>query len=374
MLARTRIAVNTRLLLPNRLEGIGWFTYETLKRIVRNHPECDFLFLFDRPFDSKYIFADNVKGVHLGPPARHPVLYRIWFNYTIPFLLAKHNAELFLSPDGYLSLRTDVKQIAVMHDLNFEHYPEDLPKVHRDYYRQYFPLFARKAERIITVSEYSKQDIHEQYGVSTDHIDVAYNGVSEIFTPDEQDDHPFCDGKPYFLSVGSLHPRKNIARLLEAFDLACKRCDSDIQLLIVGESFYWSKDMKLAMDRMAHKDRVHFTGRMEQAGLKNAYSHALALAYVSYFEGFGIPLVEAMRCGCPVIAADATALPEIASDAAIYCDPFNTSDIAEKMICLATDEGKRIELREAGLKRSQQFSWDRTAAAVWNTIERTLNA
>lgn len=370
---RPRIAVNTRLLLSNKLEGIGWFTYETFKRLSASHPECDFIFLFDRPFDKQFVFNKNVVPVKLGPPARHPILYRIWFNYTVPYLLRKHRADVFISPDGYLSLRTSVKQISVMHDLNFEHFPNDLPSVHRNYYKKFFPLFAAMAERIITVSEFSKQDIQLQYNVPGEKIDVAYNGVSEIFAPSPDEKHRFCDRKPYFISVGSLHPRKNVARLLEAFDLACERSEAEIQLLVVGESFYWDEKMKKAMDSMKFKTRVHFSGRMEQAELRDAYSNALALAYVSYFEGFGIPLIEAMKCGCPVLAANSTSLPEVAQDAAIYCDPHDSEDIATNLLSLADDSDLRTDLRNKGFDRAKNFSWDKTAAAVWDSIERVLN-
>lgn len=373
MSRRFCIAVNTRLLLSNKLEGIGWFTYETFKRIATAHPEHDFLFLFDRPFNKKFLFAENVTGVHLGPPARHPLLYRIWFNHSIPYLLKKHKADLFISPDGYLSLRTKVKQIAVMHDLNFEHFPEDLPKVHRDYYRKYFPLFARRADRIVTVSEYSKNDIQAQYGVDPNNIDVAYNGVSEVFKQPMNGRKNLYSGKPYFLSVGSLHPRKNIARLLKAFDMFCVNTDNDIQLLIIGDSFYWDDRMKAALDNMKHKDRVQFAGRMEQTALRDAYAGALALAYVSYFEGFGIPLVEAMYCGCPILAANATSLPEVAQDAALYCDPFDIRDISSKLVSLASDKNLRMELSKRGTERARAFSWENTAEIVWTSIERTLN-
>ena len=202
--ATLTIALNTRLLLPNRLEGIGWFTFETFKRVCANHPEHDFLFIFDRPFDESFITSANIKGVVVAPQARHPILYRIWFGWSIPRVLKKHNVDLFISPDGYLSLNTEVPQIAVMHDLNFEHHPEDLPAVHGNFYRKYFPKYARKATRIATVSEYSKQDIHACYGVNPDKIDVVYNGVGDIFSPaDEQTksstQEEVAGGKPYFV-------------------------------------------------------------------------------------------------------------------------------------------------------------------------------
>src|SRR5690606_7224010 len=116
-----RIAVNTRLLLKGKLEGIGWFTYQTLERIVKQHPEHEFIFFFDRPYDRSFVFASNVTPVVLSPQARHPVLFYLWFELGIPRLLRKYKADLFLSPDGFSSLSTKVPTCLVIHDLAFEH-------------------------------------------------------------------------------------------------------------------------------------------------------------------------------------------------------------------------------------------------------------
>ena len=135
------IAVNTRLLLKDKLEGIGWFTYESLKRITKNHPEHNFLFLFDRPFSEEFIFSDNIIPIVVGPQARHPLLWYWWFEQSLPKIFHKHEPDLFLSPDGFLSLSyaapagtKQCKQLAVIHDLNFEYYPQDFPFLARKYF------------------------------------------------------------------------------------------------------------------------------------------------------------------------------------------------------------------------------------------------
>ena len=154
-----RIAINTRFLISSKMEGFGWYTLEIVKRIVENNPEHEFLLFFDRKYDKKFIFAENVKPIILSPQARHPFLFYIWFEFSIRNALKKYNADIFLSPDGYLSLGSTVKQISVIHDINFEHNPKDLPWLMQKYLRFFFPKFARKAEHILTVSEYSKKDI-----------------------------------------------------------------------------------------------------------------------------------------------------------------------------------------------------------------------
>lgn len=371
-----RIAVNTRLLLRDKLEGIGWFTHESLQRIVRAHPEHEFIFLFDRPFDERFIYAPNVKGVVVPPPTRHPLLYRIWFQFMLPRALRRLRADVLLSPDGFLSTRVRIPQIAVIHDLNFEHYPEDLPPAYGRYYRRWFPQFARMAARVVTVSEFSRQDIISRYGIAPARVDVVHNGVAEVFSPlDEQEKRMarerFTEGAAYFVCVGALHRRKNMANALAAFDRVCSD-DKGIRLLIVGEHMFTDERMERALNAMHHRERVIFAGRLGQKDLRLALGGARALLYPSYFEGFGIPVAEAMRCGVPVVAANATSLPEVAGDAAVYCDPFDVDDIARAMRSIMQDGPLRARCIEAGLLRAARYTWDRTAEGLWRSMEQVL--
>lgn len=372
-----RIAVNTRLLLPGKLEGIGWFTSETLKRITTERNDLEFIFLFDRPFSEEFIFSDNITPVVAGPPSRHPVLWYLWFEYTVPRLLAKNKADLFLSPDGYLSLSTHVPSVPVMHDINFEHFPKDLPYLYRKYYRHYFPRFARKATRIATVSEFSKQDIVEHYGVNGDKIDVVYNGANEAYKPielaaKEETRKKHAQGHPYFLFIGSLHPRKNLANLFRAYDQFAERADHPARLLIVGEKKWWTPSIREAYESMKHQDRVIFAGRQAPSELSKIIASALAMVYVSYFEGFGIPIVEGMYADVPVITSNVTSMPEVAGDAALLVDPFSIDSIADGLQKLASDPALAADLVAKGRIRKQHFSWQQSANRLMNCLERTL--
>ncbi len=369
------IAVNTRLLLKGKLEGIGWFTYEVLQRITNAHPEHEFVFIFDRPFDVSLVFSKNVTPIVVSPPARHPLLYRIWFNYRIPSILKKYQADVFFSPDGFLSLRTAIPQIPVIHDINFEHYPADLPKSISKYYRTYFRQFAIRAAHIITVSNYSKNDISETYHIPPDKISVAYNGVNSLFVPlsptqKKEAQQQFANGSPYFIYVGALHKRKNIARMLMAFD-QFKSSNNDYKLVIAGATMFRDKEMEQIYQQMQYKPEVIFLGRVEIDDLIKVVGGADAMVYVSYFEGFGIPIVEAMRCGVPVITATTTSMPEVAGDAAILVNPMKINEIAQAM-SRVVQEDTACRLAQAGIKRSKEFSWDITAERVWDIIEKEL--
>lgn len=361
------------------MEGFGWYTYETVSRMVKNHPEHQFIFLFDRSFDDKFIFAKNVEAYSIGLPARHPWLFYLWYDWSVTKALKKYKADIFLSPDGYLSLRTDVPSVSVIHDLNFEHHPEDLPKKVVKYYKTNFPKFATKASRIVTVSEFSKNDIIKSYHISSDKIDVGYNGANESLVPlNEEKIKDFRDkntgGLPYFIFIGALTPRKNLARLFSAFDLYYEKSENKFPLVVVGEKYFWKKDIRDAFEKMKHKEKVIFTGHLQVNELHLALGSALALAYVSYFEGFGIPLVEAMRCDVPILTADKTSLPEVAGDAAIYCDPFSIDSIADGLLKLANDESLRKSLIEKGKIRSKHFSWNHTSEIVWEALMKVKNA
>jgi glycosyltransferase involved in cell wall biosynthesis len=373
-----KIAVNTRLLLPDKLEGIGWVAYETLKRITRAHPEHEFFFIFDRQWDERFIFSDNVTPIKTGPQARHPFLYYLWFEHSIPRVLKKIKADLFLSPDAYLSIRTKVPSIPIFHDLNFEHYPRDLPFLERKYYRHFFPKYAHKAERIVTVSEFSKKDIVNLYDVSPDKIEVVYNGVNEDFIPldkhiKEETRQKLTEGLPYFIFVGALHPRKNLSRLFRAFDYFKEQHRTDIKLLVVGNKKYWTKDIRDSFDGMKYKDEVVFSGRMTSEDLHRAVASALAMAYVSYFEGFGLPIIEAFCCETPVITSNVTSMPEVAGDAALLVDPFSVKSIAEGLEKVALDPEMRKDLVEKGKTRRELFTWKRSAEQLWSVVENVLN-
>lgn len=372
------IAVNTRLLLHGKLEGIGWFTFETLSRITREHPEHQFVFIFDRPYSPEFIFSGNVTPIVVSPPTRHPFLWYIWFELQIPRILKKYRADLFFSPDGYLSLNTSVRQLAVIHDINFAHRPKDLPWLKAKYYNYFFPLFARKSRRIVTVSAFSKEDIHKTYNIVNDKIDVVYNGINTLYTPTSAEEKllakaNYSGGKDYFLFIGSLHPRKNVGGLLLAYDAFRASAESDVKLLIVGESMFKTRDIELTYNAMRFKDDVVFTGRLGNEDLHQVLGASLALTFVPFFEGFGIPVIEAMNAGVPVICSNTTSLPEVGGDAVLYADPFDVSQIAGAMVKLYKDKELRESLIEKGFRQKEKFSWDKTAGLVWRSIEKCMS-
>lgn len=374
-----QIVVNTRLLLKNKLEGIGWFSYQTLKRITQNHPDVHFVFLFDRPFDEEFVFANNITPLVIGPQARHPFLYYAWFQFSVKNLLNRLKPDLFLSPDGFLSLGATCKQLPVIHDINFLHYPKDLKWLTGKYYNYYFPKFAASATRVATVSEFSKQELITHYAVPENKIDVVYNGINSFFKPlddltKKQTREKFSKGKNYFVNVGSLHPRKNIPNLIKAFALFKQQAESDMKLVLAGPGFWGLSDIQSALHETGIKDDVIFTGRLSNADLSLVLGSAMALTFVPYYEGFGIPLIEAMEAEIPIITSNVSSLPEVAGNSALLVNPFEINDIKNAMLKIHNNSAIRSELVQKGRLQKLNFSWDKSAHLLWESILKSTRS
>lgn len=372
-----RIGVNTRLLLDGRMDGIGWFAFHTLRRIVAAHPEHEFYFFFDRRPSPKFLFADNVKPVVVHPPARHPILWWLFFECGITRALKRYKIDLFLSPDGYMPLKATIPTVDVIHDINFAHFPNNLKPSHQRYMSHYFPLFAQKASRVVTVSEFSKSDITETYGISPDKISVVYNGAGEAYRPLGQEEQAavrqqYTSGNPYFIFISTILRRKNLANLLKAFDRFKVTDTQGHKLVVVGAKVWWQDELKETYDTMRHQSDVLFVGRAEADELSQLLASAQALVYPSFFEGFGIPIVEAFNAGTPVITSNVTSMPEVAGDAALLIDPHDAAAIAKAMCSIATDSQLRQTLIHRGHQRQQLFTWDTTAQNLWQIIEKSF--
>ena len=372
-----RIAVNTRLLLKNKLEGIGWFAYETLKRITTSNPEHEFFFIFDRKYSDEFIFSDNITPVVAFPPTRHPYLTEFYFRHVMPVVIKKIKPDLFFSPDGWVPLKINIPVHTVIHDLNFEHHPELLPKTVIKHYQKCFPQYAHKARRIATVSEYTRQDIHNTYKIPLNKIDVVYNGSNEIYKPidtkeQEKIRNEFTGGSHFFIFVSSIHPRKNLGNTIKAFYKFKETTGSDVKFVIVGSFMIKSPVLNKIINSSLHKKDLIFLGHVELELLHKLLASAIALLYVSFFEGFGIPIIEAMRCGTPVITSNVTSMPEVAGDAAIKVNPHSVNEILNAMKEIFANETLKNKLKEAGSERSKLFSWDNTAKFLWNSIKKSL--
>jgi len=298
----------------------------------------------------------------------------------IPITLS---AELRKNPVDVLHVQytapplTPCPVIATIHDLSFEHLPETFNRRSRAQLRLTVRHTARRAARILTLSEFSRRDISETYKIDLDRIAVTPAAASPHFAPITSEAElegvrqKYGIQREYILSLSSIQPRKNLVRLIEAYSYLHEHKGSDLPPLVIAGKKGWleSEVFRVAKQSAAANDIV-FTGYVSEAELPALYSGALCFVYPSYFEGFGLPVVEAMQCGTPVIVGNRTSLPEVVGDAGILIDPFNHKDIANAIARLLSNPGARDELRELGIERAKAFNWLETARQTLQVYEQ----
>lgn len=366
-----RIAVNTRWLIKDKLEGTGWYTHSLLERVTKDHPEVEFHFIFDRKPDESFRYGPNVKFHRVPPPARHPLLWKIWNHTMVPMKLRRIKPDLYFSPDGMAALGWKGKQLLTVHDLNFEHHPEWIPKNAAEYLQKYMVQYARSADRLICVSQATADDASRTWGIGMNNMDVVYNAPQGNFTPTEEKPNlPFSDSK-YFLCLGAINPRKNLAMAIKSFG-KYKLRGGKSQLVFVGGEMHNDEELNRVLDESPYTDQIHFLGRRQGDELNAILSNASALLFPSLFEGFGIPIVEAMAAGTPVISSEVSCMPEIAGDAAILISPFDSDAWADAMEQVEKPE-EREKWIAKGLKRATFFNWDVSALRLWKNIEKTIH-
>ena len=373
-----KIAISARTLSSEPGDGIAWFTFEFIKRMVQSHPEDSFYLISDRRYRKLPVYSRNVKYIHLPLRNRHPLIALFWHQVMLKHTLRRLGADVFVGPDGFIPLGCTTPCISVIHDLNHCHRPGDIPFFTRHFYRYFFPRFAGQAARIVTVSQFSAADISSVYGIPAAKIDVVYNGVSGQFFPvtdDEAENYrlKLTGGRPYFVFVSNFSPRKNVPTLIKAFERFRADSSADYALVLAGSRLYLNGELDRAIRESSYADSVIFTGRLSRDELRKVYGAAAAFVFVPWFEGFGIPVVEAMRCGTPCIISDNSSLPEVSGGAGLCVSAADTEAIAMAMARLANEPALRRRLKDEGIKNSLRFSWDNTAAQMYNAIGKTLD-
>ncbi|OFW18538.1 MAG: hypothetical protein A3H97_17705 [Acidobacteria bacterium RIFCSPLOWO2_02_FULL_65_29] len=347
--------------------GIGTYIRNLLRHLARLDVETEYVVLC-RPEDASAIAA---LGSNLRAVAETSAHYSIAEQLRIPFALKREKVTLFHAPHYVLPPLVRCKSVVTIHDCIHLMFPQYLPNpLALRYARASITGAARRATRVLTVSESSKRDILRFVDISPARIDVIYNAYDERFTdaPREEDVERVRERyqlqDQFVLYAGNVKPHKNLGRLIEAFDLVRRKGLDELKLVLIGDDI----SRYAALRRAVHQHQLHkyvrFLGYMPEETLAVMYRLAGVFVFPSLYEGFGLPPLEAMASGTPVVTSNVSSLPEVAGDAALLVDPLDPSAIADGIYRVLTDRPLQSELRAKGLARARQFSWEQSVRRV----------
>jgi glycosyltransferase involved in cell wall biosynthesis len=339
--------------------------------MVYHHPEHEYFFIFDSPYDPKYIFSDRITPIIIPPRARHPLLWYVWYEWSLPRILKKHKIDLFISTDGLGTLSSKIPSCTVIHDIAFEHFPEQVSFFTRKYYQHFIPRYVKHSSMLATVSEATKEDMVSRYKVDPNKVCVVESACPQHFQPQtdlikQKIKKNYSNGEDFFVFVGAIHPRKNVLRIIEAFATFKKQHQTGMKLLLIGRKAWMTQEFEQALQNHPYQNDIVHLQNIDKDELSKIVGSAYASIYPSLLEGFGLPILEAHKSGVPIITSNCSAMPEVAGNAALLADPFDANDIAGKMGTLFENELLRKELIERGKQNWPRYSWDRTAELLYH--------
>jgi len=362
-----RIGIDCRRILDvNHGEnaGVGHYVYYLIKNLLKIDKENEYyLFFYDHKIKADEFRQDNVKIVYfpgLENIGKIPFFYRHWF---IPHVLKLYRLDVYHNPANIIPLFYFSKSILTIHDLaiykNSEWFPD------HQYFTKWItiPLSIKKAKKIIAVSENTKNDIINIFNIKPEKVEVIYEGVEDFnqLVIDEASIRAELKiPKPYFLYLGTLEPRKNLARLIEAFDLFLRK-NNDFRLILAGKKGWKYEPIFQTIEQLGLKDKVLDIGYVNTEEKVYLLRNSFAFVFPTLYEGFGLPILEAMNLGVPIITSNISSIPELVIDNAVLVDPYNVNSIADGLIKLKNDDKLREQLVAKGRGIAKSFSWEACA-------------
>lgn len=344
------IAVNARF-LTQQITGVQRFAFEISRAIKGLYKEQDIRFFAPKDIQLRSEAFDlNVEiiGSHTG---------HLWEQLDLPQHLKKLGKPLLLNFCNTAPIFYKNK-ISTLHDITYIRFPHTYSKVFRFYYRLVMPLVLKTSKHIFTVSEFSKKEITDYYCIPQEKITVVYNAVDKKFCPQFDDT---LKRENYLLAVSSVKENKNFGLILRAFEIISRQ-KNNLKLFIVGDmknGNFSNIDLNTS-----NNSRIKFLGRVEDSQLIKLYSNAIAFLFPSLYEGFGIPVLEAQACGCPVLASNTASMPEVLQSSADLIQPLDKEALAKAILNIINNTAHRNQLIEAGLKNAHRFSWEQSGFKV----------
>jgi glycosyltransferase involved in cell wall biosynthesis len=369
-----RIAIDARKL---RDFGIGTYVRNLLRHLSRLDQTTEYVVLCN---DADRAVVDEL-GENFRPVAEPSPGYSVREQITVPRDLRREQADLFHAPHYVLPPLTPCKSVVTIHDCIHLRFPQYLPnRLGYAYARCSLWMATHRSNRIVTVSEASKRDILAYFSVPRDKIQVIYNGIDERFsTPSSEEDvgrvrERYQLNDPFVLYAGNIKPHKNVERLIEAFHIFRRGEFEHVKLVVIGDEISKYAALRHAVHRHKLHKHVRFFGFVPHRTLAILYRLAAVFVFPSLYEGFGLPPLEAMASGTPVITSNVSSLPEVVGDAAILIDPLKPEEIADAIRRVLTDPGLQQTLRERGFERARHFSWERSIRRVREIYTEVLSS
>lgn len=368
------VGVNAHLLSLDksyRSAGINWYIYNLLQRLPDADPGIEYTVFLHEP---GYVGREGQRLRRSRLPTRRPPVRIAWEQAVQPWAARRAGLDLLHCPAFVGPLAGSIPFVVTVHDLSFLLFPQGFRGWKRRYLRTLTGLSVRRARRVVAVSESTRQDLVQLYGLDPERVDVVHNGVDAAFRPlpaAEVAAFRSRRGLPerFLLFVGTLEPRKNIVRLVEAYArLPVPR----VPLMLVGGKGWFYEEMLVRVEELDLADEVCFVGYVPTEELPYWYNAAEVLAYPSLYEGFGLPALEAMACGTPVVTSSTSSLPEVVGQAGMMVEPTDVAALTAALQRVLDDAGLREEMRAAGQARAARFSWPETARATAAVYRRAL--
>jgi len=366
-----RIGIDARLVYYSQA-GIGQYILHLINGLAQIDRENEYVILQSRKDDTTIVQQPNFRRVSLWTPSHHR-LERVSLNME----LMRLGLDLLHSPDFIPPHRPSCKSVITVHDLAFLLYPHFLTKESARYYG-HIDQAVCWTDHIIAVSNCTKRDTIEHLGVPEDKITVVYEATNPIFHPIDRDqarqqvrDRYGVEG-PFVLFVSTIEPRKNVPTLLLAFRQLCECYQQDVELVLAGSKGWLFEDVYNLVGELNLDDRIHMIGQVPSEDLLNLYNAAELLAHPAFYEGFGLPPLEAMSCGLPAVVANVASLPEVVGDAALLIDPNERDELTVAMWRVLTDQALNQEMRTKGLRQAERFSWTRAAQETLDIYRRVV--
>ena len=350
--------------------GIGNYTRNTTTHLIKLDKENDYVLFYNNPEHvGNFREFPNVKEIYVPSKAK-----LLWDHWAMPKVAAKENVDVILHTKLTVPLLTNKKTIMILHGTERFFFKDFHPKRDRFYFKTIYPLYFKKATKIIAVSERARMDIIDLINhLSPDKVRTVHLAVDPMFCVIKDTTYLENIRKKYQLPekfivyVGHIYPGKNVGRVFKAFSKV--REEHDIKLVVAG-SYKWKyKDDLALVEKLGLQDHIQLTGHVPPEELVGFYNLAQLTVFPSFYESFGLTNVEANACGCPLVTSETGGSSEAAGDAAIYIDPLDVDGIADAIKRILSDETLRRDLIEKGLKNVQRFSWEKTARETLEVIE-----